>query len=285
VTKPQVVSDPKRVRDAVGDWKKQGLSVGLVPTMGFLHEGHASLIRKARKDNERVAVSIFVNPKQFSPSEDLDGYPRDMEHDLEICRAEGVDLVFNPEPGQMYPDGFQTTVAVDRLASGLCGASRPGHFAGVCTVVSKLFNITRPDRAYFGRKDAQQLAVIKRMVRDLDMDVEVVGCPIVREPDGLARSSRNSYLDAKERRAALCLSKALLGAEEAVAQGSRDAARIRAAARKALEAEPLARIDYIAVVDPDSLEDAQGDIGEKTLVALAVFIGKTRLIDNTLIER
>ncbi|MDR3176491.1 MAG: pantoate--beta-alanine ligase [Desulfovibrio sp.] len=280
---PEVTSEPERVLNAVKAWKKQGLSVGLVPTMGFLHEGHASLIRRARLDNDRVAVSIFVNPKQFSPSEDLDSYPRDMEHDLEICRAEGVDLVFNPEPGQMYPDGFQTSVAVDKLASGLCGASRPGHFTGVCTVVSKLFNITRPDRAYFGRKDAQQLAVIKRMARDMNMDVEIVGCPTVREPDGLAKSSRNSYLDAEERKAALCLRNALLRAEETVARGTKDAAEIRAAALKALEAEPLARIDYVAVVDPDSLEDAQGEIGEKALVALAVFIGRTRLIDNTLI--
>ncbi|MDR1489413.1 MAG: pantoate--beta-alanine ligase [Desulfovibrio sp.] len=283
--KPQVMSDPESVRDTVRGWKKQGLSIGLVPTMGFLHEGHASLIRRAREDNERVAVSIFVNPKQFSPSEDLDNYPRDMEHDLEVCRSEGADLVFKPEPGQMYPNGFQTIVAVDKLASGLCGASRPGHFTGVCTVVCKLFNIIHPDRAYFGRKDAQQLAVITRMTRDLNMNVEIVGCPIVREPDGLAKSSRNSYLDAKERGAALCLRKALLLAEEAVAGGTADAAQIRAVARKTLEAEPLARIDYIAVVDPDSLEEAQGEIGKKALVALAVFIGRTRLIDNTLIGR
>lgn len=281
---PDTATDAEQTSRIAAAWKKQGLSIALVPTMGYLHEGHISLIRRARRENDRLIASIFVNPRQFSPSEDLAAYPRNLERDLEICRNEGVDLVFTPGPEQMYPQGFQTNVSVENLSGGLCGASRPGHFTGVCTVVCKLFNITGADRAYFGQKDAQQLAVIKRMVRDLNMGVEIIGCPIVREADGLAKSSRNSYLNTQEREAALCLSRALAKAGDEIAAGVTEAAAVSAAMRAVLDAQILARTDYIAVVDPDSLEPVPV-IGAKALIALAVFIGSTRLIDNMLIER
>ncbi|MEE1491233.1 MAG: pantoate--beta-alanine ligase, partial [Massilioclostridium sp.] len=209
------------VRSQVKEWKRQGLSVGLVPTMGYLHEGHQSLIARAARENDRVVVSVFVNPIQFGPSEDLESYPRDFERDCTLCEKTGADLVFHPEASEMYAENFCTYVDMDRLTKGLCGASRPVHFRGVCTVVSKLFHIVTPDRAYFGQKDAQQLAVIKRMVRDLSMDVEIVGCPIIREPDGLAKSSRNTYLSPQERRAAVVLSQALAEGRKALAEGER----------------------------------------------------------------
>lgn len=270
-------------RCSVQAWKKEGLRVGLVPTMGFLHEGHISLIRQAAKNNDRVVVSIFVNPMQFGPAEDLDRYPRDIKTDTELCKAEGVDLVFIPEVEDMYPEGFSTTVSVGTLTAGLCGRSRPGHFEGVCTVVCKLFVVITPDRAYFGQKDAQQLAVIRRMARDLNMSVEVTGCPIVREADGLAKSSRNSYLSPEERRAALGLYQSLQAAQEKAASGERDSKAIIAAVRDVLSAYPLLREDYVEIVHPDDLQPIARIIGP-ALVAVAAYAGGTRLIDNILIK-
>jgi pantoate--beta-alanine ligase len=264
-------------------WKREGLSLGLVPTMGWLHEGHLSLIHRARRENDRVIVSIFINPLQFAPNEDLDRYPRDLQRDAALCREAGVDMIFYPTAEEMYPDGFQSGISVGALTQTLCGGSRPSHFTGVCTVVGKLFNLLRPERAYFGQKDAQQAAVIRRMVRDLNMGVDIVVCPIVRESDGLAKSSRNVHLDAAERQAALCLFKALSSADEQVAGGVQDAAALIRGMRTLIEAEPRASVEYIAIVDPDSLVSVDR-IEKKVLAALAVFIGKTRLIDNALLE-
>lgn len=270
------------VRCAVRSWKKEGLLVGLVPTMGFLHEGHESLIKRAAADNDRVVVSIFVNPMQFGPNEDLDNYPRDMENDTEICARAGADLVFAPDAEVIYPEGFATTVSVAGLTAGLCGKSRPGHFDGVCTVVCKLLTIATPDRAYFGQKDAQQLAVIRRMVRDLHLPVEIVGCPIVREEDGLAKSSRNSYLNDDERREALRLHASLELAERLLAEGERDSGAIVAQMRALIEQSPLLKVDYIEIVDPATLEPQKRIFGP-ALAALAVFAGRARLIDNALL--
>ncbi|MDR1686872.1 MAG: pantoate--beta-alanine ligase [Desulfovibrio sp.] len=264
-------------------WRKEGLRVGLVPTMGWLHQGHISLIRRARRENDRVIVSIFVNPIQFGPNEDLDRYPRDLERDAAFCREAGVDVIFHPTAKEMYPEGFQSSISVAALTQTLCGRSRPAHFTGVCTVVGKLFNLLRPERAYFGQKDAQQATVVRRMVADLNMGVEVVVCPTVREEDGLAVSSRNVHLDAAERRAALCLFKALSSAREQVAAGVRDAAVLLGGMRAIIASEPAAAADYVEIVDPDSLLPV-GRIEKKVLAALAVFIGKTRLIDNILLE-
>ncbi|MDR1945618.1 MAG: pantoate--beta-alanine ligase [Desulfovibrio sp.] len=264
-------------------WRKEGLSIGLTPTMGCLHEGHLSLIRRARLENDRVIVSIFVNPMQFGPSEDLDRYPRDLERDAALCREAGVDMIFHPTPEEMYPEGFQSGISVGALAQTLCGKSRPTHFTGVCTVVGKLFNLLRPDRAYFGRKDAQQVIIVRRMARDLNMGVEIVECPTVREDDGLAKSSRNIHLDAAERKSALCLFKALSSAGEQVAAGARDTQALVRHMRDLIESEVSASVDYVEIVDPDSLAPV-GRIEKKVLAALAVFIGKTRLIDNVLLE-
>ena len=225
----QIAYTIKEVREQVKAWKKEGLTVGLVPTMGYLHEGHASLIKKAVEDNDRVVTSIFVNPTQFAPTEDLESYPRDLEKDSRLCESLGVNLIFHPEPEEMYAPDFCTWVDMDVLSKTLCGKSRPIHFRGVCTVVSKLFNIVTPDRAYFGQKDAQQLAIIRRMVRDLNMDIEIVGCPIVREEDGLAKSSRNTYLNEEERKAALVLSQSIFLGQKMVREGETDAAKIKAA--------------------------------------------------------
>ena len=273
----------EEIRHIVGAWKKNNASVGLVPTMGFLHEGHESLMQRAAQDNDHVVVSIFVNPTQFGPSEDLDRYPRDMENDLERCEALGVDLAFCPEVAEIYPAGFQTRITVDSLSHGLCGKSRPTHFQGVCTVVGKLFAIVGADRAYFGQKDAQQLAIIRRMARDLNFKVEIVGCPTVREPDGLAKSSRNKYLTPEERRAAPALNQALQLAEDGVAAGARDSAALRRIMAEHLSAEPLIRIEYLELVDAASLQPVQ-EISGNTLIAAAVFLGKTRIIDNRLLE-
>jgi len=273
----------EELRRIVGVWKASSASVGFIPTMGFLHEGHESLMRRAAADNDRVVVSIFVNPTQFGPSEDLDRYPRDLEHDLERCEALGVDLVFCPEVEEIYPTGFQTTVSVDSLSLGLCSKSRPTHFQGVCTVVSKLFAIVGADRAYFGQKDAQQLAVIRRMTQDLNFSVEVVGCPTVREPDGLAKSSRNKYLTPEERKAAPALNQVLQLAEDAVAAGTRDGAALQRLMEEHLAAIPLFRIDYLEIVNALSLQPVQKLCGSILIVA-AVFLGKTRLIDNRLLE-
>ncbi len=274
----------EEVRTLVKGWKAEGLSVGLVPTMGYLHEGHGSLIARARKENERVVVSIFVNPMQFGPGEDLESYPRDLEKDSAYCESLGADLIFHPEPEEMYTEGFCSYVDMSVLTEELCGLSRPVHFRGVCTVVNKLFNIVQPDRAYFGQKDAQQLAVIRRMVEDLNMDLEIMGCPIVREEDGLAKSSRNTYLSKEEREAARVLSRAVRLGEELVAAGERDAKKLVSEMAAVIEQEPLARIDYVKAVDGLSMQQIE-TVKLPMLVALAVFIGKTRLIDNFMIEK
>ena len=275
----KVVKTIKEVRDAVKEWKAQGLSVGFVPTMGYLHEGHESLINKAVENNDRVVVSIFVNPMQFGPTEDLDKYPRDLERDSKLCERAGANLIFHPEKEEMYFDDFSSYVDINGLSDELCGKSRPVHFRGVCTVVTKLFNIVNPDRAYFGEKDAQQLAIIRRFVRDLNIDVEIIGCPIIREEDGLAKSSRNTYLSKEERQAALILSQSLNLAKDAIASGERDSKAIIELISKNIEKEPLAKIDYVEVVDSLSMEPVE-KIEKSVLVAIAVYIGKTRLIDN-----
>ena len=251
--------------------------------MGYLHEGHASLIRRASKENDRVIVSDFVNPTQFAPTEDLESYPRDIERDARVCEQEGADLIFHPSAEEMYFPNATTFVNMTGPSEELCGKSRPIHFRGVCTVVSKLFNIASPDKAYFGQKDAQQLAVIKRMVRDLNFDIEIIGCPIVREADGLARSSRNVYLSEDERQAALILHKALEEGRKMVLCGETSASVIKKSISDIIESEPLAKIDYVEIVsfpDVEKVEDIDGDI----LAAVAVYIGKTRLIDNFITE-
>lgn len=275
----QIVTTIEEVRTQVKAWRKDGCSVGLVPTMGYLHEGHGSLISRARKENDKVVVSVFVNPMQFGPGEDLESYPRDLDKDSAYCEFLGADLIFHPEPEEMYTDGFCSYVDMSVLTEELCGLSRPVHFRGVCTVVNKLFNIVQPDRAYFGQKDAQQLAVIRRMVLDLNMDLEIVGCPIVREADGLAKSSRNTYLSAEERQAALVLSKAVKLGQELVTAGETDAKKIVSEMRALIEKEPLARIDYVKAVDGLTMQQID-TVKTPMLVALAVYIGKTRLIDN-----
>ena len=273
----------EEVRAQVKEWRRQGLSVGLVPTMGYLHEGHKSLIDRAVAENDRVVVSDFVNPIQFGVNEDLSTYPRDIEADKKLCEAAGADLIFHPKPEEMYAADFSTYVEMQKVSEGLCGKSRPTHFRGVCTVVCKLFHIVTPDRAYFGQKDAQQLAVIRRMVRDLDMDIQIVGCPIIREEDGLAKSSRNTYLSVEERKAALVLSRAIFHGEALMKQGERRADIILGEMREILAAEPLARTDYAEMVDADSIQPL--DVAEgRVLVAIAVFIGTTRLIDNFIFE-
>lgn len=275
----EIVSSPEEVRKQVRKWRAQGLSVGLVPTMGYLHEGHKSLIDRAVSENDRVVVSVFVNPIQFAPNEDLATYPRDLARDSALCENAGAALIFHPEKEDMYFDDFCTYVDMDRLTKGLCGKTRPTHFRGVCTVVSKLFHIVEPDKAYFGQKDAQQLAVIRRMVRDLNFGLEIVGCPIVREADGLAKSSRNTYLSKEERQAALILHKSLQKGQELIKNGERKTAPVVAAIRESIETEPLARIDYVEAVDALSMENVEEIAGE-VLIAIAVYIGKTRLIDN-----
>lgn len=278
----KIVETIEEVRKQVKEWKKQGLSVGLVPTMGYLHEGHQSLMEAAGKENDKVVVSIFVNPMQFGPAEDLAEYPRDLEHDAKVCEKAGVDLIFHPEPEEMYAPDFCSFVDMTGLTEGLCGKTRPIHFRGVCTVVNKLFNIVQPDRAYFGQKDGQQLAVVRRMVRDLNMDIEIIGCPIVREEDGLAKSSRNTYLSQEERKAALILSKTIRLGEE-MAKTEKDAQKVIEAMKKNIETEPLAKIDYVEAVDAVSMEPVKTLDGE-CMLAMAVYIGKTRLIDNTLLN-
>ena len=273
----------KEVKEQVREWKRQGLSVGLVPTMGYLHEGHQSLIKRAVTENDRVVVSVFVNPIQFAPNEDLETYPRDLEADCRLCERTGAAMVFHPDPSEMYHDDFTTFVDMTGVTAELCGKSRPTHFRGVCTVVNKLFNIVTPDKAYFGQKDAQQLAVIRRMVRNLNMNVEVVGCPIIREADGLAKSSRNTYLSAEERKAALVLSRAIFAGEKMIKDGERDGDKVLAAMRAIIKAEPLARIDYAEMVRWDSIE-IHHTVDCPVLTAIAVYIGKTRLIDNFIAE-
>ncbi|MDS0528133.1 pantoate--beta-alanine ligase [Clostridium sp. SHJSY1] len=279
----KVVSSIKEVRDVVKEWRKEGLTIGFVPTMGYLHEGHKSLIDNAVKENDRVIVSIFVNPTQFGPNEDLESYPRDLERDSMLCSDSGVSIVFTPEKEEMYPEGFSTSVNMTGLTENLCGKSRPVHFGGVCTVVSKLFNIVTPDKAYFGQKDAQQLAIIKRMVNDLNLDVEVIGCTIIREDDGLAKSSRNTYLSEEERKAAVILNKSLKLGLETIVGGERNSKNVIDLIKKNLNSEELAKIDYVQIVDLLSIKDVE-TIEKSVLVAIAVYIGKTRLIDNFIYE-
>ena len=270
------------MRAACADARAAGRSVGFVPTMGFFHEGHRSLMRAARAENDVVALSLFVNPTQFGPTEDLAGYPRDPAGDAAAAAAEGIDVLFTPSVDEMYPAGARTSVHVAGLTDGLCGKSRPDHFDGVTTIVAKLFSVVGPCRAYFGRKDAQQVAVIRRMTRDLDFPVEVVGCPLVREQDGLAMSSRNAYLAADDHRAALVLSRALWWASERVFAGERDAVALRSWIAELVAAEPAVRLDYAEVVDAETLEPVER-LERATLVALAAFVGKARLIDNVTI--
>ncbi|MCI0518772.1 MAG: pantoate--beta-alanine ligase [Chloroflexi bacterium] len=257
--------------------------LGLAPTMGYLHEGHLSLVRAARAECASVAASIFVNPAQFGPQEDLAAYPRDLPRDLALLEAAGVDLVWTPTAEIVYPPGFQTWVNVEHVAAPLEGAMRPGHFRGVATVVAKLFNAFQPQRAYFGQKDAQQVAVIRRMARDLDFPLEVIVCPTQREAGGLALSSRNVYLSAAERAAAAALYRGLQAARAAFEQGERDASRLRAAVAAEVEAEPLARLQYVSCADPDTLQELHGEV-RRALLSLAVFFGKTRLIDNLILD-
>ncbi len=280
----KIVKTIEEVRNIISQWRAEGMSVGLVPTMGFLHEGHKSLIDRAVSENDRVVVSDFVNPTQFGPNEDLEAYPRDINHDAELCEKAGAALIFNPEPSEMYYDDCEAYVNINSLSDELCGKSRPIHFKGVCTVVSKLFNIVKPDRAYFGQKDAQQLAIIKRMVRDLNFDVQIVGCPIIREADGLAKSSRNTYLSSEERKAALILSKAVKLGEDMAKNGENDAEKIVSKMKELINTEPMARIDYVEAVDAISIKPVKKMDGA-VLVAMAVYIGKTRLIDNFIFEK
>lgn len=278
----KVIKTIKELRQIVKEWKKEGLSVGLVPTMGYLHEGHKSLIDRAAAENDRVVVSDFVNPTQFAPNEDFESYPRDIEADSALCEKAGADVIFNPEVDEMYTEPL-TFVDMRDITKVLCGKTRPIHFSGVCTVVSKLFNIVTPDRAYFGQKDAQQLCVIRKMVQDLNFDIEIVGCPIIRESDGLAKSSRNTYLNKEEREAALCLSRSLNVAKTMIEKGETDCSKIIDMAKDEINKEVLAKIDYVEIVDLNTLKPIES-VKKPLLMAMAVYIGKTRLIDNFIME-
>lgn len=278
-----VAESAAEVRAQIRAWKQAGLSVGLVPTMGYLHEGHASLVEKSRSLCDRTVVSVFVNPTQFGPGEDLESYPRDFAHDCALLEERDCDMVFHPDASALYPPDFATYVEIcSDMPKQLCGKTRPTHFRGVCTVVTKLFNIVTPDMAFFGQKDAQQLAIIRRMVRDLSMNVEIVACPIVREADGLARSSRNSYLNAQERAAATVLSRSVAVGRDMAARGERHARALVAAMKTVIETEPLARIDYVDAVDGVTMQPVDV-VRDGVLVAMAVHIGKTRLIDNFIV--
>ncbi|WP_457568100.1 pantoate--beta-alanine ligase [Desulfurobacterium sp.] len=270
----------KEMKGLATAFKRAGKSVGFVPTMGYLHEGHLSLAKRARKENDIVVMSIFVNPTQFGPGEDFEKYPRDEKRDSTLAEREGVDILFLPSVDELYPKPFRTYVSVEEITDKLCGAKRPGHFRGVTTIVTKLFNIVKPDRAYFGKKDFQQYKVIKQMVKDLNMDIKIIGCPIVRESDGLAMSSRNVYLSAEERQSALSLYKSLKLAKELIEKGEKRASRIKEEMRKLILSHPnVKKIDYIEIVDQNNFKDVEF-IEEGTLIALAVFVGGTRLIDN-----
>lgn len=280
----KIVHTIEEVRMQIKQWRAEGKTIGFVPTMGYLHEGHQSLIKKSVQQNEKTVVSVFVNPMQFAPTEDLESYPRDLNADAGLCDETGADLIFNPEPDEMYKNGFCSFVDMTGPTAELCGKSRPIHFRGVCTVVNKLFNIVQPDRAYFGQKDAQQLAVIKRMVIDLNIPIEIVGCPIIREEDGLAKSSRNTYLNEEERKAALILSKTVFMGKRLVDEGLTDAKELVRLMKENIETEPLAKIDYVQAVNFNDIS-VTDTISESTLVAMAVYIGKTRLIDNFIVEK
>ncbi len=282
-TDMNIATTVEQAKQTIAQWKREGLTIGLVPTMGYLHEGHESLIRRAAAECDRVMVSVFLNPIQFAPNEDLATYPRDFEADCKLIEAAGGDLVFHPEPSELYAPDACTFVNVEGITSVLCGKTRPTHFRGVCTVVAKLMSISQADRAYFGQKDAQQLAVVRRMVRDLNMNVRIVGCPIVREADGLAKSSRNTYLSPDERAAALVLSRAVAEGTRLMDAGERSATAVCGAMRTLIEAEPLARVDYVEMVSWDGIEPVE-DAAGPVLVAMAVYIGKTRLIDNFIFD-
>ena len=273
----KVIKTIGELKDTLKPYRKEGKSIGLVPTMGFLHKGHASLIKKAVEDNDIVVVSDFVNPIQFGPNEDLESYPRDIDADSKLCEEIGADFIFNPEPSEMYHDK-KAFVDIEGLSDNLCGAKRPGHFRGVCTVCTKLFNIVGPDKAYFGQKDAQQLSIIKKLVLDLNIPVEIIPVPIVREDDGLAMSSRNTYLSKEERKAALCLSKAIFTGEKMAKDGA-SLEKVLEKMTEIIKTEKLAKIDYISAVDLETIENVE-NFNQDTLVAIAVYIGKTRLIDN-----
>lgn len=277
----KVIKKIDELKDVLKDFKSEGKSIGLVPTMGFLHKGHASLIKKAVKENDIVVVSDFVNPIQFGPNEDLEAYPRDINADSKLCEDLGADFIFNPEPSEMYHDK-KAFVDINGLSDNLCGARREGHFRGVCTVCTKLFNIVGPNRAYFGQKDAQQLAIIKKLVFDLNIPVEIVACPIVREEDGLAMSSRNTYLSNDERKAALCLSKSIFEGEKMAKEGA-SVKEVLAKMEEIISSEKLAKIDYVSAVDFETIKNVD-NFNKDTLVAIAVYIGKTRLIDNFIYE-
>lgn len=279
-----IATTKAEVRKNVAQWKREGLTVGLVPTMGYLHEGHASLVDKAVSSCDRVVVSDFVNPTQFGPNEDLETYPRNFDQDCRLLEEHGASLVFHPEVSEMYdPDAATFVEILSDMPKQLCGKTRPIHFRGVCTVVSKLFNIVTPDKAFFGQKDAQQLAIIRKMVRDMCYDIEIVGCPIIREEDGLAKSSRNTYLSPEERKAALCLSRAIFLGRDLVRAGETDAQVIEKAMTEEIEKEPLAKIDYVSAVNGTTMMPVR-KIDGNNLVAIAVYIGKTRLIDNFIVE-
>lgn len=276
----RVVDTIKDVREFVKESKRQGKTVGFVPTMGYLHEGHESLIKKSVAENDVTVVSIFVNPMQFGPKEDLASYPRDLAADSKLCENAGVDLVFHPEPEEMYDGNFCSFVDMNGLTNALCGISRPVHFRGVCTVVNKLFNIVAPDKAYFGEKDAQQLAVVKRMVKDLNMDIQIVGCPIIREADGLAKSSRNTYLSPESREQAVILSKSIFMGRKMIEDGERDPKKVITAMRELIESQSLTRIDYVEIVDVNTMKSVEIIEGE-ILCAIAVYMAdEARLIDN-----
>ncbi|NMM61673.1 pantoate--beta-alanine ligase [Clostridium sp. P21] len=275
----KIVNNIKDLKSCIKLWKDSNCSIGLVPTMGYLHEGHKSLIDRACRENDKVVVSVFVNPTQFGANEDLDKYPRDIKRDSKLCEESGASLIFAPSPDEMYSKNFSTYINVENLTDGLCGSRRPGHFRGVCTVVSKLFNLITPNKAYFGEKDAQQLAVIKHMVEDLNFDVTIVGCPIIREYNGLAKSSRNTYLSKEEKKAALILNCSLGKAKKLLKSGLKDSNDLKSVITNSLRDEPLAKIDYVEIVDSISLKPVK-KIENNVLIAIAVFIGKTRLIDN-----
>jgi len=278
----EVIESISEMKNLVKDWKRQGLSIGFVPTMGYLHEGHLALVRRVKELSDKVVVSIFVNPIQFAPGEDYQRYPRDLERDKALLEKEGVDVLFSPKAQEMYPPGFQTYVEVKELSSGLCGRYREGHFLGVATVVLKLFNIVQPDIAVFGEKDYQQLKVIQRMVQDLNLDVKIISHPTVREEDGLAMSSRNTYLSPEERKSAIALYKALNLAEELINQGERRVATLKEKLKEFIESYPYTKFQYIEFVHPETLKEVER-VDEPTLLALAVFVGKARLIDNKII--
>ena len=280
----KVIETVEQMQKESESLRTAGNFISLVPTMGFLHEGHLELMRVAKEHSDKLIMSLFVNPTQFGPSEDFEQYPRDTEGDLEKARSVGVDMVFMPSVEEMYPEDSQTVVSVERVTQHLCGLSRPGHFDGVTTVVAKLFNSTKPHLAVFGQKDYQQLAVISRMVMDLNMGIKIIGVPTVREPDGLAMSSRNSYLDPEERKSALCLKRSMELADKMFHDGTREAGLIKEAVESFIQSHPFTEVDYITLCNPLTLEEIQ-TLGDECLLALAVRVGKTRLIDNCLIRK